>query len=102
MYWAVSQPDIWGPDEWEGSGDRNLGAWPDVGRHLHWTPDILSKGRWLARKMLGIEEGMLPRDTPEEEKDFPPYISLHIRRGPSPTPGGLLETYLNWPIARSP
>ncbi|KAL7410456.1 hypothetical protein BDY24DRAFT_417997 [Mrakia frigida] len=57
--------------EWAGEGGLEVGAWPVVGRHMHWTPELKARGETVARWLFGTSPSGEPVD----------YISVHIRHG---------------------
>ena len=65
--------EVFVSSEWAGNGGREVGAWPAVGRHLRWTPELKDRGDTVARWLFGSRAS-------EEPVEF---ISVHIRHGSS-------------------
>ncbi|KAL7410112.1 hypothetical protein BDY24DRAFT_418231 [Mrakia frigida] len=69
LYYA--SVSIFVSNEWAGEAGFEVGAWPAVGRHMHWNPELRARGETVRRWLFGVSEW-------EEPVDF---ISVHIRHG---------------------
>lgn len=72
LYYAVTHVGHFCVGEWAGyPGLREVGAWPAVGRFMHFTSALEDLGKEVAREIFDVLPG----------QDLPPFISVHIRHG---------------------